>query len=256
MTSLRIAGPEGVLAVDDGGRGELPVVLAHSLAGNTAQWSRQLEHLRKTHRAVAFAFRGHGASDPPRNHDYTLAGLAGDVAAVVDALSLPRFVLVGHSMGGGVALTYAGAHPSRVAGLLLVDPVGDGKQIPTHEANAFLEGLDADYDAFIGRYWTQIAGPDPAIKERLLGDLRATPGEAVVHVLRDVMQFDPDPALAGYRGPILSVVTPNNDQPFSLHRLGNGLPHRIVTGTGHWIQLDRPDEINQILDEFLKSVSS
>jgi pimeloyl-ACP methyl ester carboxylesterase len=70
------------------------------------------------------------------------------------------------------------------------------------------------------------------------------------------MRFDPDPALAGYRGPILSVVTPNNDQPFSLHRLGKGFSHRIVTGTGHWIQLDKPDQINQIVEEFLETIRS
>jgi pimeloyl-ACP methyl ester carboxylesterase len=256
VTSVRIAGPAGALAVDDGGRGGVPLLLAHSLAGNSAQWSHQLEYLRATRRAVALDFRGHGSSDPSTNHDYTLAGLAGDIAAVADTLSIPRFVLVGHSMGGGVALTYAGAHPNRVTGLLLVDPIGDGKPIPTHEANAFLEGLNADYDAFIREYWTQIAGPNAAVKERLLADLRATPREAVVQVFREVMRFDPDPALAGYRGPILSVVTPNNDQPFSLHRLGKGFSHRIVTGTGHWIQLDKPDQINQIVEEFLETIRS
>jgi pimeloyl-ACP methyl ester carboxylesterase len=47
-------------------------------------------------------------------------------------------------------------------------------------------------------------------------------------------------------------VTPYNDQPFSLHRLGRGFPHRVVQGTGHWIQLDQPDEFNAILDEFLE----
>jgi pimeloyl-ACP methyl ester carboxylesterase len=65
------------------------------------------------------------------------------------------------------------------------------------------------------------------------------------------MQFDPDPPLAQYQGPKLSVVTPHNDQAFSLHRLGGGFPHRIVTGTGHWIQLDAPEDFNQIMDEFL-----
>jgi pimeloyl-ACP methyl ester carboxylesterase len=54
----------------------------------------------------------------------------------------------------------------------------------------------------------------------------------------------------------LSVVTPNNDQPFSLHRLGKGFSHRIVTGTGHWIQLDKPDQINQIVEEFLETIRS
>src|SRR5688500_10480985 len=110
MSPARIAGPAGAIAVDDGGSGGLPVVLVHSLAGNSTHWSRQLEHLRRTRRGVALDIRGHGRSEPPKDGDYTIAAMAGDVAAVVDALGLERFVLVGHSMGGGVALTYAGAH--------------------------------------------------------------------------------------------------------------------------------------------------
>ena len=247
----------GQNAVDDGGSGGLPVVFVHSLAGNSTHWSKQLEHLRRTRRAVALDLRGHGRSERPRNGDYTIAGMAGDVAAVVDTLGLDKFVLVGHSMGGGVALEYAGAHPDRVAGLVLVDPIGDGKQIPPAEAKAYLAGFESNYDSTSQGYWTSIAGPDRAIRKRLLADLEATPQEAVVQVLRDVMQFDPHPALARYQGPALSIVTPQNDMPMSLHRLGKGMPHRIVTGTGHWIQLDKPEEFNRLLDEFLdnKSVS-
>jgi pimeloyl-ACP methyl ester carboxylesterase len=205
---------------------------------------------------VALDLRGHGGSEPPENGDYTIAAIAGDVAAVVDTLGLARFVLVGHSMGGGVALTYAGANPQRVAGLVLVDPIGDGKQIPAAEKTAFLAGFESDYDGTSRKYWTEIAGPDSAVRDRLLADLRATPRDAVVQVLRSVMQFDPQPALAGYQGPKVSIVTPYNDQPFSLHRLGKGFPHRVVPGTGHWIQLDEPEVFNRMLDEFLeKSVS-
>ena len=93
--------------------------------------------------------------------------------------------------------------------------------------------------------------PFVAYVDALIADLEATPREAVVQVLRDVMQFNPHPALARYQGPALSIVTPQNDMPMSLHRLGKGLPHRIVTGTGHWIQLDKPEEFNRLLDEFL-----
>jgi pimeloyl-ACP methyl ester carboxylesterase len=181
--------------------------------------------------------------------------MAGDVAAVVDTLGLDRFVLVGHSMGGGVSLTYAGANPERVAGLLLLDPIGDGTQIPASEAKSFLAGFESDYDNASRKYWTEVTGPDSAVRHRLLADLKATPRDAVVQVLRSVMQFDPHSALARYQGPLLSIVTPYNDQPFSLHRLGKGFPHQVVEGTGHWIQLDKPDEFNHMLDEFLKRLS-
>ena len=255
MSPTRVAGAAGALAVDDRGRGGVPLVFAHSLAGSSAHWSRQLEHVRPARRAVAFDFRGHGRSEPPKNQDYSMAGMAGDIAAVVDARGIGKFVLVGHSMGGGAALTYAGAHPDRIAGLLLVDPIGDGKQIPAAEVQSFMEGLESNYDSMIQGYWQQIAGPDSSVRERLLSDLRATPRETVVPAFRGVMQFDPHPALARYRGPLLSIVTPHNDQPFSLHRLGKGFPHRMVPGTGHWIHLDKPEEINGLLDEFLESVS-
>jgi pimeloyl-ACP methyl ester carboxylesterase len=254
MPPALISGPEGILGVDDGGRGGLAVVLVHSLAGSSAHWFGTLERLRPTRRAVALDLRGHGRSEPPKNGDYSIAGMAGDIEAVVDTLDLRKFILVGHSMGGGVALTYAGDHPDRIAGLLLLDPIGDGTQIPADEGKTFLESLDTNYASRIQEYWSQIAGPDSAIRERLLSDLGATPRAAVVRVLHEVMRFDPGPALARYRGPILSVVTPSNDESFSLHRLGNGFPHHIVQGTGHWIQLDKPEEFSRLLDNFLETI--
>jgi len=69
---------------------------------------------------------------------------------------------------------------------------------------------------------------------------------------RASLRFDPTTALLRYRGPALAVVTPANDAPFSLHRVGR-LPHRVVEGTGHWIQLDRPVEFARLLDGFLEA---
>ncbi|HZB27387.1 MAG TPA: alpha/beta hydrolase, partial [Gemmatimonadales bacterium] len=100
-----------------------------------------------------------------------------------------------------------------------------------------------------------IAGPDNEVKNRLLSDLQSTPRTVVVEALKDVMQFDPKPSLARYRGPVLSIITPYNLEPSSLHRLGKGFPYRLVEGTGHWIHLDMPDLMNQMLDEFVRSMS-
>ncbi len=253
MTSERVAGPTGALAVDDGGRGGMPVLLVHSLAGTLNHWSAQLRHLRASRRAVAFDLRGHGRSESPRNHDYALDSAADDVGAVVDALGLQRFALVGHSMGAGVALAYAGKHPDRVARLLLADAIGDGTQLEAAAVEPLLAALrTSDYAAAIEGYWATISGPDVAIRDRLLSDLRATPRETVVEGMHQVTRYDPKPALASYRGPTLAVITPLNSEPSSLHRLGTGLSHVMMKGTGHWLQLDRPEEFNRILDRFLQ----
>ena len=247
----RISGPAGKLVVDDGGTGA-PVVFVHSLAGTGRHWSAQLDHLRQSRRAVAFDLRGHGGSEPPKNGEYAITALAGDVGAVADALHLDRFALVGHSMGGGVALAYAGAHPERVARLLLLDPIGDSTQIPLADMQPLFDGLASAYQETIEGYWDTIIGPNAAVRERLVRDLRATPRETVVEGFKAVQQFDPKPALASFRGPALAVITPSNDYPFSIQRLKGGPPHRVIKGTGHWIQLDQPAEVNRILENFLK----
>lgn len=252
MTARTIPGPAGSLQVDDGGRGQTPVLFVHSLAGNIGHWSDALERCRAVRRAIAFDLRGHGRSERvSADAAFAIEALAGDVAAVADACGLERFVLVGHSLGGGVALAYAGARPERVERLLLLDPIGDGTRIPAEAAQPFLDRLDSDqYTATIESYWETISGPDPAVRERLLRDLRATPRATVVGGFRAAMRFDPAAALNRYRGPTLAVVTPSNDAPFSLHQVGK-LPHRVIEGTGHWIQLDRPAEVGNILQAFL-----
>lgn len=250
--SRRIPGPAGKLLVDDGGSGGA-VVFVHSLAGNIRQWSEQLDELRKTRRAVALDLRGHGGSEPPRNGAYSIESQAADVGAVADALRLERFALVGHSLGAGVALAYAGERPERVTHLLLADPIGDGTATPEEEVRPFLEALESPaYTETIESYWSSIAGTDGSVLERLLRDLRATPRAAVIGGLHAAMAFDPKPALAAFNGPTLAVITPANDFPYSLHRLGSGLPHRVISGTGHWLQIERPGEFNRILERFLE----
>jgi len=87
-------------------------------------------------------------------------------------------------------------------------------------------------------------------------DLFDTPKATVVGVFKEVFKYNPVPALERYDGPKLSVITSINETPLSVHKLVSKLPHKLITGTGHWLQLDKPDEYNQIMDEFITSVES
>jgi len=161
-------------------------------------------------------------------------------------------------MGGIVSLAYAHAHPGRVAGILLADPAGDVRKVPEEEIRQFMEALESGaYADAIEDWWNQmLSGSNKAVRTRVIQDLRSTPREAVVGIFKSLLHHDPLPALSAYLGPILSIITPFNDAPYSLHRLHPALPHRQVSGTGHWLQLDKPGEFNRLLDEFLLSVNN
>jgi pimeloyl-ACP methyl ester carboxylesterase len=259
--SLWIAGPAGNLYIRDGGVSEhpraLPVLFLHSLAGNGGQWALQLDHLRRHRRAVALDFRGHGESDPAEDGDYSVPGLAADVAAAADQLDLRRFLLAGHSLGAAAAIEYASRHPERVAGLLLVDPNGDQSRVPAREMEQYLESLRADPLAELESYFRQlVVGGDPDAARWVLEDIRLTHEDAVLGALADSVQYRPLAALARYEGPRLSIISDMNRLPYSLHNLLPDLPVRLMTGTGHWLMMDRPEIFNHLLDEFVSQVET
>ena len=244
--------------IDDGGDGSVPVVFVHSLAGNTQQWSTQLSHLRTTRRAVAIDLRGHGQSSSPETGDYAIDSMAQDVQTVVGQLGIQRFILVGHSMGGSVAGAYAGAYPERVAGLLLVDPSGDSTQMPVEEVQQYLGALESEaYSSVVEGYWGQIlTGSAETTEAKVMQDLRDTSKATVVGVFKELFKYNPVPALGRYNGPKLSIVTALNETPFSIHNLILNLAHKVITGTSHWLQLDKPKLCNQIMDDFLTSIGN
>src|SRR6185295_3698206 len=220
--ALWIAGPAGNLYVRDGGAFEhpqaVPVLFLHSLAGNGGQWALQLDHLRRSRRAVSLDLRGHGESDPAEDGDYSIPGLAGDVAAAADQLGLRHFILAGHSLGSSVAIEYASRHPERAAGLLLIDPNGDMSRVADAEYRSFLEGLRSDPLGELESYFRQlVVGGDPDAARWVLDDLRLTHEGAIVPAIEGSMVYQPLPALERYPGPRLSVISDMNRLPFSLH---------------------------------------
>ncbi|RKH40693.1 alpha/beta fold hydrolase [Corallococcus sicarius] len=250
-------GAAGELYVDDGGSGPgTPVVFVHSAAGDATQWEAQLSHLRPHRRAIALELRGHGRSTLTSGQGVRMEDFTRDVGAVVDGLGLSRVVLVGHSLGGAVCVAWAGANPERVAGLFLLDPASDGRSVPPEQAQGMMDALETDgWTAVVEQYWGTLLEPStPEVRERVLGQLRRTPREAVKAAMGALLEFDPVTPLKRYPGPALSVITPLNEVPGAYHMLVPGLPFKTVTGTGHWVQLDAPEQVNALLDVFLATV--
>ena len=253
MTIRRIEGPAGELHVDDGGNGGVPVVFVHSFAGSSAHWAAQLAHLRGSRRAVALDLRGHGASAPPPDDDYAVASLAADVAAVLNALDLPRVELVGHSIGASATIAYAGTHPERVSGLLLVGAPG---RTPAEQAQQILRAMKADYTKVTQEYWSKLlAGAETRVRAQITAEMNSLSKDAALAIIEGAFAYDPVPDLERFAGPTLSVMTAHGEGPNDLQHALPHLPHRRIEGTSHWPHMDRPNEFNDLLDEFLARTS-
>jgi pimeloyl-ACP methyl ester carboxylesterase len=104
-----------------GAAGSPPLLMLHGVTGHARTWDEEAAALAARYRVLALDQRGHGDSDPSPHADYTVATLSADVAAFADALGLARLSIVGLSMGGRVAIAFAGQAPARVDRLVIVD---------------------------------------------------------------------------------------------------------------------------------------
>jgi pimeloyl-ACP methyl ester carboxylesterase len=123
---LKIAG--GTLAYDEAGKGPA-VILLHGSFLDRGTWDLQMPPLAARYRAIRYDIRPFGESSVPEKPYKT----TDDLLALMDALKIDRAHLVGHSFGGGVAIDFALAHPSRVRSLVLVNSGVTGAQLPADE---------------------------------------------------------------------------------------------------------------------------
>jgi pimeloyl-ACP methyl ester carboxylesterase len=129
------------LAYEDCGRGGRPFVLVHGFTGFRDDFREQLPALSALGRTILYDHRGHGESTNIGDAaHYSFAHLVDDLRALLDALAVPRCDLLGHSMGGMIALRFALAYPQRVASLVLMDTAA---RAPDHFPRAPLAAAGA-----------------------------------------------------------------------------------------------------------------
>ncbi|UCC54154.1 MAG: alpha/beta hydrolase [Anaerolineaceae bacterium] len=104
------------------GGGDEAVVFVHGFVSSHRWWQPALAHLPASYHAYAIDLRASGGSEAVET-GHTLAQYAEDIEAFAAVMGLEKFTLVGHSMGGGVAMQYALSHPERIKALVLVDPL-------------------------------------------------------------------------------------------------------------------------------------
>jgi len=252
----KLQGDQGRLQVVEEGKGQPTILFVHSSAGNVTHWAHQMEALRSSHRVVAVDLRGHGGSDDPRNGDFSVEGLSSDIASVIDRLNLGSCVLVGHSVGALAALHCAARHPDQVEGLFLLDPANDARHLTAEEQQGLALALQQEYRQTSEAYWRTLIGEDEQVGARLMDDLRAASPLTFQQELGALFGYDPLPDLDRFRNPLFCLAARSTQSPSSLQVLRPALPHQVVSGSGHWIQLEHPALVTGAIQRFLNQLAS
>jgi len=264
----------------EAGEGPL-VVLLHGFPEFWYSWRHQIPALAKAgYRVVAPDLRGYNLSDkPPRVDDYRIEALAGDVAQLIRALGEERATVVGHDWGGGVAWAFAMEHAEMLERLVIVN-------LPHPETLA--RGLRTPRQ--LVKSWYMIVFQLPAVPERVIrlgnyaqirhafNDLVKQGVMNAVDIERYIEALDRPGALtaainyyrAAFRSGLLTRRFPRIDTPTLVIwgmrdiYLGSELaapnPALVpnarverIDDAGHFVQIERPDEVNRHLLAFLKS---
>jgi pimeloyl-ACP methyl ester carboxylesterase len=184
----------------------IPMVLVHGSMGSLHMWEGWARELAKKARLISVDLPGHGLTGAWPREEYTIEAYADFVEVLVDMLNLDRFVLVGHSMGGAVAWTFAATRPDRVSQLVLVDASGYPRTagdapLPVRLARLPLIGDVGIYfkpERLARRSLTEVYA-DPAMvtpeRVRRYAELQRFPGnrEATLQRARTQEPLDPTP---------------------------------------------------------------
>ena len=245
------------IAYESAGTGDPALIFVHGVCEDRSYFAPQLAHFAGQRRLVALDLRGHGESSAPL--EVTIDDFAADVIAVADEAGIESAVLCGHSMAGVVGLKVAGARPSLVRGVAMIDGT---LLFPEQVRNAGLTGLvpalDGEqwFDALRGYFRARIFDPldPPELLERVLADAHRMRRELMRSFFASLLSSDFAAELESAACPLLYI---HARTPTDVARLRELRPDALigqVVGCGHYPMLTVPDQVNSMLDRFLQMV--
>jgi pimeloyl-ACP methyl ester carboxylesterase len=244
------------LAYEDRGAGKPAFAFVHGWACDHTFFAPQAAHFARRHRVVSVDLRGHGESDKPQG-PYPIAAYADDLASLIEHLGLGKVVAVGHSSGGMAVLQLAAAHPDRVAAIVMVAPA---PFVFPPELRASLEAMVEAIEAgnqeprrqfIVNRLFLPTS--DRKLVADVLAKMLATPSHVAASAMLGVLAFDGPAVAAQCTVPALHLATtPPSNPP---HLLSQWLPtvvHGWTVGSGVFSQLEVPDQVNAMIEGFLR----
>jgi pimeloyl-ACP methyl ester carboxylesterase len=236
------------------GAGEPALVFIHGWSGDSNYWREQIPAFKHKYTVVTVDLAGHGGTDANRG-EWSMARFGQDVATAVAVVPSRKLVLIGHAMGGPVAIEAARLLEERVIGIIGVDAFKSiGAPLPT---TAQLDAAVKPFEAnFIGHTRDVITrhffapGADPELVRKVAYDMSLSPPKVSIPAMRAVLSYDFSAPLKEIHVPIVAI---NSDlgEPLNETRIRRVLPKfRAVTlsAVGHFLMMEDPARFNPALE--------
>jgi pimeloyl-ACP methyl ester carboxylesterase len=245
--------------LDNGRQDDRPaVLLVHGWCCDHSFFAPQAEHFDKAgRRVIALDLRGHGVSDAPEVR-YTMGLFADDVAWCIRQLGLVHPIVIGHSMGGIVAFDLAARYPDLPGAIVMVDSSVARSASGRTAIDGICKALAGPDRIQVMRDYVGsalfIPTDDPVRKETLLARMSAAPAHVVVSAMEGLRDYDPAYAKELVTAPSLYIAA---DEPVPrsditvMRELLPRLHHGRTVGSGHFCQLEVPDQVNAMIDRFI-----
>jgi pimeloyl-ACP methyl ester carboxylesterase len=242
------------------GKGEPAVVLIHGWSCDSNYWREQVPLLKQKYTVVTVDLAGHGGTDGNRK-EWSIGRFGQDVATAVATIPNQQIVLVGHSMGGPVAIEAARLLKSRAIGVIGVDTFNTlgGPSLTQAQVDALVKPFERDFIGQTRELVTEHLFPPGGNRElanKIAYDMSLSPPRVAIPSLRALLEYDYTEPLKDVSVPVVAIES-DLGPPLNEARIRKLLPkfHAVVLkGTSHFLMMDDAAQFNPALETEIQAL--